>query len=154
MARFLFVWELGWQLSHLSNIEMMAKPLAAHGHKIGVAARELQSAHQFFSGIRLQYYQSPFKQGKAPRISEYLSYAHLLYTSGYADPRELTVLISAWIGILQSFQPDAIIFDHSPTALLASRTLNTKRFLMGSGFLIPTIEPCWESFPTPLKIET
>ncbi|RLC27831.1 MAG: hypothetical protein DRH56_01620 [Deltaproteobacteria bacterium] len=141
MARLLFAWELGWQLSHLSNIEMIVRPLVGKGHEIAVAARELQGAHEFFSGIVLQYYQSPFKQGKGPVLSEYLSYAHLLYTSGYADPRELAVLLSAWFGIIGSFRPDVIVFDHSPTALLASRAFDVRRVLIGSGFLVPPTEP-------------
>lgn len=137
MARILYAWELGWQLSHLANIEMLARPLEAAGHEIGVAARELQDAQRFFAGMRVQYYQAPFKQGPGPELPGYLCYAHLLHSTGYADPRELAVLISAWSGVLRSFAPDLVIFDHSPTALLASRALDLKRVLVGSGFLVP-----------------
>lgn len=154
MARILFAWELGWHLSHLSNMAMIARPLAERGHEIAIAARELHGGPEFFSGIPLQYYQAPFKQGRAPELSNPLSYAHLLYTSGYENPRELTVLLSAWFGILRSFAPDVILFDHSPTALLASRALDVKRYVIGSGFLVPSTEPLLGMFPhTPTNPE-
>ncbi len=147
MARILFAWELGWHMSHLSNMAMLARPLAQQGHDIAVAARELHAVPEFFSAVPVQYYQAPFQQGRAAQLPNYLSYAHLLYSSGYANARELTVLVSAWLGILKSFAPDVILFDHSPTALLASRALQAKRFLIGSGFLVPTTEPLLGLFP-------
>lgn len=133
---------------------MLSKNLASEGHALAVAARELQGAHQFFSGMHVQYYQAPFKQGQTPELQSHLSYAHLLYTSGYANPRELAVMLSAWFGILTSFRPDAVVFEHSPTALLASRALNVRRSLIGSGFVIPPIETPLGLFPdTPRTAE-
>ena len=63
MARLLHVWEQGGQLSHLNNIDTIARVADDEGHEQAVALRELQRAHRFFSGLRLQYYQAPFKQG-------------------------------------------------------------------------------------------
>lgn len=147
MARILFTWELGWQLNHLSNIAMVSRRLAGEGHELAIAARELQSAPVFFAGTHVQYYQAPFKQGRAPDLPSFWSYAHLLHTAGYADPRELAVLVSAWLGILASFKPDVVVFDHSPTALLASRAVDVRRVLIGSGFVVPPIETPLGIFP-------
>ncbi len=147
MARILFTWEAGLNKSHLSNIAMIARPLVEQAHTVAVAARELQGTHDFFAGMPIQYYQAPFKQGEPPELPHYQSYAHVLYTAGYAEARELTVLLSAWLGVLYSFAPDIILFDHSPTALLASRVLKVKRFVIGSGFLVPPVEPVLGLFP-------
>lgn len=147
MARILLTWELGAQLSHLSNIENIARIAGRDGHQVGVALRELQHAHEFFPGLHLQYYQAPFKQGRSPALSSFDSYAHMLFTSGFANPRELAVLLSAWLGILHSFRPDVVIAEHSPTALLAARTLGLKRLLIGNGFLVPPLDSPLGIFP-------
>jgi hypothetical protein len=38
-------------------------------------------------------------------------------------------------------EPDVVVFDHSPTALLGSRACAMRRFLIGSGFCIPPSAP-------------
>jgi len=117
---------------------MIHAALKDQGHTFALAARELWNVHHAFSGTPVQYYQAPFKQGPTPLLATHECHAHLLYSAGYADPQELTVLVSAWIGVLGSFRPDLVIFDHSPTALLASRCLPVRRVIIGSGFLVPT----------------
>ena len=45
--------------------------------------------------------------------------------------------VDAWRGLIDSVAPDLIIFDHSPTALLAARCGKARRVLLGDSFCCP-----------------
>jgi UDP:flavonoid glycosyltransferase YjiC (YdhE family) len=148
VSRALIAWELGGQLGHLRNVEIVARALRDQGHEVAVALRELQHAHRFLGGLPLVYHQAPFKQGAPPRaLSEHLCYAHVLYASGFAQASELLVLLAAWGSILNAVQPDVLVADHSPAALLAARGYGVERVLIGSGFLVPPVEEPLGVFP-------
>ena len=61
----------------------------------------------------------------------------LLQIVGFSDRQLLLNLTDAWRALFDLVKPDLIVFDHSPTALLASRGLAAKRVLVGSGFFCP-----------------
>jgi hypothetical protein len=65
------------------------------------------------------------------------SYAHLLYNNGFADAEELASLVWAWRSLYETYQPDVILFDHSPTAIVAARCSRAKRILLGTSFCSP-----------------
>ena len=59
----------------------------------------------------------------------------------------------AWLALFEMAQPDALLLDHAPTALLAARLAGLSRTVFGTGFEIPpdrTPYPCfrtWEAIP-------
>jgi UDP:flavonoid glycosyltransferase YjiC (YdhE family) len=57
--------------------------------------------------------------------------------NGFGDDRTLVGLGRAWRNLFKLTRPDLIVFDHSPTALLASRGLPARRALLGDGFVCP-----------------
>ncbi len=46
-------------------------------------------------------------------------------------------MVQAWKNIYRAVQPDVIVFDHSPTALLAAHGTPVRRALLGAGFFCP-----------------
>ena len=58
---------------------------------------------------------------------------------GWGESRELSILACAWRNQIEDIRPDAMICDHAPTALLASRGLDfpLRRIVLGSGFCCP-----------------
>jgi hypothetical protein len=56
---------------------------------------------------------------------------------GFNDAEGLRSMINAWRNLLNLTSPQLMIFDHAPTALLASRGLQMPRALMGTGFFSP-----------------
>ena len=53
---------------------------------------------------------------------------------------ELGILAEAWRYLYRQIEPDLIVFDHSPTALLAARGFPTRQALIGTGFFCPADE--------------
>ncbi|HZN65926.1 MAG TPA: hypothetical protein VFB66_11580 [Tepidisphaeraceae bacterium] len=64
----------------------------------------------------------------------------MLANLGFGDTFELFAVACAWRNLLRMVGPDLVVFDHSPTALLASRGLECRRALIGSGFCCPPDE--------------
>ena len=54
----------------------------------------------------------------------------------------MEVLCSAWRSIFDAVRPDALVCNHAPMALLASRSYEMRRVVIGTGFEIPpTLSP-------------
>lgn len=141
MANILITWELGWGLGHLALHREPALRLAAQGHRVVFAARQLRQAHAVFRGTPVSVVQAPQTHGQpADEIELAMAYGQLLHNMGYADADELAGLVHGWRGLFDLVDPDLLVADHSPTALLASRGHRTRRLHIGNGFSSPPDE--------------
>lgn len=68
------------------------------------------------------------------------TYGHILLNMGDQDTEELGTLIEAWRNLLTLLQPDLLIFDHSPSAIIAARGMTIPQVTFGSGFFSPPPE--------------
>ena len=94
----------------------------------------------------MRFYGAFFKSIGPRPYRKTLGFAHVLANMGWGESRELSILACAWRNQIEDIRPDAMINDHSPTALLASRGLDfpVKRIVLGSGFCCPP-----DTFPLP-----
>ena len=65
------------------------------------------------------------------------TFAQILHNCGFGDAAELATMAEAWRKLYDFVRPDLIIFDHAPTALLASAGYPVRRALIGTGFFSP-----------------
>jgi len=65
------------------------------------------------------------------------SFAKILNNSGYCHTENIVGMVTAWKNIFSLVKPDLIIFDYSPTAMLAAREYPVKKMQIGSGFFCP-----------------
>ena len=138
MARVLFAWELGKGFGHLAPYLDLVKGLLKKGHQVVFAARDVGNTERIFGNDGVTILQAPIMMhniGNPYRIQYNLS--HLIHNIGFAEIRSLFGLAKAWRHIYHYVRPDLVLFDHSPTALLAARAYPWKRIVSGSGFLIP-----------------
>ena len=138
MAKILFTWELGAGSGHVAPYLNLVKYLEGEGHQIYHALRYLNRAQQFFNDTNVTFLQAPatFIATK-DRVKVSNSYARIIHNAGYSDVDMLTALIKSWRNLYDLIKPEVIIFDYSPTAMLAARDMDTRRIAIGTGFHLP-----------------
>lgn len=137
MARYLFAWELGGDYGHLARLLPVALALRARGHEVVFAVRDLMGAETLIQPHGLATYQAPLWLRKVTRMPDAISYPELLMRFGYLHATALTGVCRAWRNMIELLQPDAVVLDHAPTALLATRGMKLARINFGDGFCIP-----------------
>ena len=139
--RLLCVWEQGANLGHLSNLRLPIEVALELGYEVLVAARELNRVPEVLGGLAVTYLQAPFKQNVvAADHRAFQSYTHLILRQCFSTPVELEMLARAWRGLFDLVRPDVVLFEHAPTALVASHDYCFKKVLVGSGFMVPPVE--------------
>lgn len=140
MARVLCVWELGVDLGHLSHLRLPIATALQLGHDVYLVARQLSRVRDVMGDMPIVYLQAPFKQDSAPADqAAFLSYTHLLARQCFSSVDELAMHVRAWRSLFELVRPDLVLFEHSPTALIAARDYSFKKVLVGNGFSIPPL---------------
>ena len=140
MATVLCVWEQGGNLGHLTHLRRPIEAALQLGHRVVLAARELHRVPEVLAGLRIELLAAPFKQHVQPADqSAFLSFTHILARQCFSSVAELEMYLRAWRTIFDLVQPDLVLFEHSPTALIASQGRRFKKVLVGSGFAIPPL---------------
>ena len=140
MARILCVWELGSDLGHLSHLRLPIEVALALGHEVCLAARQLDRIASVLGDLPITCLQAPFKQNaQAADQSAVPSYTHLMARQCFSGVDELRSYLRAWRSLFDLVQPDLVLFEHSPTALIAARSYGFRKVLVGNGFAIPPL---------------
>lgn len=139
MKNILVCWELGEDLGHLTNFLPLIKHITQQGFHCYLTVRNLQKAAQLEWPEGTFFLQAPLHPLNAPPPPTY-SFADILMHRGYKNLDELKPLIEAWQLLLDLVKPVALIFDHSPTALLAYRHIRLPKFIYSIGFLTPAVD--------------
>jgi hypothetical protein len=79
--------------------------------------------------VRLNSVRAPFQPPS--------TFAHILHNAGFATRDELWPMVNAWRAVYDLVRPDLIVFEHSPTAILASHAYDVRRMNVGTGFTCP-----------------
>lgn len=129
-------WELGGGYGHLAPLLSLARPLQDAGHTLMFAARDLSAAEAVLGASNVPYYQAPanFFPKQAVKLH---SYPQILLQTAFNDADELLARVRAWRALYTLLEPDILVCDHSPTALLAARGLSLRCVATGNGFVIP-----------------
>jgi hypothetical protein len=71
------------------------------------------------------------------RVARPATFAQMLGNVGFCSYHALLAHACAWRNLFRLVKPDLMDFDHAPAALLASRGIEVRRVLIGSGFCCP-----------------
>ncbi|MGH1373949.1 MAG: glycosyltransferase [Cellvibrionaceae bacterium] len=137
-ARILCVWEMGGNLGHLTNLKLFVDRALSRGHSVSLAVRELHQVPAVFGELDIDVWQAPHLKlpsvnGKQPMVS----YTDMVVQQGFGSEQQLQRLVDAWQNLYAAVKPDLVIYDHAPSALVASVAMPWKKWIVGSGFLIP-----------------
>ncbi|MHC2071090.1 glycosyltransferase [Bremerella sp. T1] len=138
MANVAVAWELGGGLGHLGVLAPLVRELKRKGHQISLISRNLATSVRLFGGGEFPHFQAPVRTKKSANpIDRPLTYGDMLLNLGYEDEIELLGLFEGWKGLFSLLKPDIVLHDHSPTAMLASLSLQLPAFTIGTGFCQP-----------------
>jgi hypothetical protein len=121
--RILFIWELGDGLGHVSRMLPLARQLQRAGATCLFAVRNVENSHKILGGTDMALLQAPITHP----VTDYSgrasigAYGDIMETIGYGRVDRLHPLLSAWDGLYQTVEPNLIVADYAPTALLAAR---------------------------------
>jgi len=154
MARILFASELGSNLGHIGQLLPLASELKSRGHEVVFALRDVARADAMLRPHGFRYLQAPLWQGRARRDAKApSSYSEILQHYGFADRAGLLGVVSAWRDLYSFVEPDVVLCEYAPAALLAARGMKAARVSYGVGFsLPPKVSPfpnfrTWEDVP-------
>lgn len=137
MSRIAFVWELGTSYGHISVLLPFARRLKQRGHDVVLVLRELHNVSGIL-GNEIPILQAPLWLPQLNGLPEPpLNYSEILMRYGYFNADGLAGLVGAWRSLFALHGSDVIVADHSPTALLAARSMGLAATTLGSGFYFP-----------------
>jgi hypothetical protein len=137
-GRIFYAWELGQDLGHLLRFLTPALKLRERGHEVVFAVRDLSNAESTLGHRGFPLMQAPIwiaNVSGLPKIT--ISYAEIALRYGFVSYPGLKALVKAWRELYRYVEPDLVLTDHSPTALLAARSLGLRHAPIGSGFFSP-----------------
>lgn len=144
MKSVLLTWELGGGLGHVVSLKPIVIRLIESGCKVHIAAKNLEAAGSVFADLDVGLIQAPHRlEPFHSYFSPPICYEQLLHNIGFGYPTTLRALLSAWRTIFDAIAPEILVFEHSPTAMLAASRCDTRKVAIGTGFTLP---------PTPLPL--
>ncbi|MGI1679977.1 MAG: hypothetical protein K6L75_14645 [Cellvibrionaceae bacterium] len=133
----LCTWEIGSELGHISRLSAIVRKLESQNYNVVVALKDLSRAYPFFSETNATLLQAPVWLPKISMQRPIACLADSLLLLGYLETDALHSLVVAWESIFDLVKPDLVVFDYSPTAMLALLNYSIPKMLVGTGFADP-----------------
>lgn len=137
MAHIHLCWELGGGLGHAGRLKMLAQTLLARGHRVTISVRDLMHTHALLADLDVPKLQAPVWLHDTVGLPPPASLAEILFRCGYLEPSALRGMTAGWRDLFTLLQPDLVVADFAPTALLAARSLGLRSASVGNGFNSP-----------------
>ncbi len=137
MAKIFYIWEMGGGWGHVRAFEPVGRELVRRGHEVFMGIKDSAMADAAMAQAGLTCLPIPIRLHFEKDRPRSITYADILATVGYLHSERLAGLVRTWRNLLDLVDPDLVLFDHAPTALLATRDLNRPRITFGNGFFHP-----------------
>ncbi|GAB7128640.1 DUF1205 domain-containing protein [Silvimonas sp. JCM 19000] len=154
MSRILFAWELGDNHGHLWRLLPIALAARAQGHDISFALRAMRSAQRYLTPRSVPFVACPNPYDVPALGRDPSTYADVLALNGATDVDLLGGMVRGWRQLYRLVQPDVVVIDHAPTALMASRVAGIRSVQIGTGFAIPPSlmpAPCYRAWDSDIE---
>ncbi|MYM67231.1 hypothetical protein GTP45_10350 [Pseudoduganella sp. FT55W] len=137
MSHIHLCWELGGGLGHAGRLKMLAQALLARGHRVTLSLRDLMSTHALLADSDVPKLQAPVWLHDAVGLPPSGNLAEIVFHCGYLEPAALRGMVAGWRDLFAVLQPDLVVGDFAPTALLAARSMGLRSASVGNGFFSP-----------------
>lgn len=133
----LCTWEIGGDLGHLTRLANITRKLEQKNYKVTVVLKDLSRAVPLFADTQAALLQAPVWLPKITLNRPIACLADALLLLGYLEPDGLHGLYKGWQTLTRVLDPDLVLYDYSPTAMLANQPLNLPSISVGTGFMDP-----------------
>lgn len=140
MATIALNWELGADLGHISRYLSIALRLRERGHRPVLLLRDITRAESVLGPHKIEFLQAPVWLAPVQGLPPDINFTETLFRFGFLYPDGLLSMTRAWRSLWQLVQPQLMLFDHAPTAMLAARGLGIPRMVLGNSFAVPPPE--------------
>ena len=137
MNRVLIAWELGGNWGHLARTLPIALALRSRGHEVHFAVRDVRTAALFLGPHGFAMTVAPLTVVPPTPLAAPENYAGVLWTQGYGERESLRDQVNTWMELIQELQPDVVVADFAPGAMLAAIGAGMPAIPIGSGFEVP-----------------
>ena len=132
-----FAWELGAGYGHVAGMRPLIEGFLKSDYQVSIVARYLHSATNVLGDLDCTIFQAPFFSDKFHGKDITYTYPEILLRFGYKKLENLKQTLDPWCNLFKLLQPDLVIIDHGPTALLACHCEEVKFITFGTGFFLP-----------------
>lgn len=135
----LVIWEMGGQWGHMSRLMPMIEAMDFGGHEVIFcsAQKEALSIWKLPKGVVT--IASPRVKIETKYSQIPIDHHELLLRCGFNAEQSTVDILKQWLSIFEKIQPDCILIDSSPLALLAARHADIPAYAYGHGFDIPSL---------------
>lgn len=142
MRRILIAWELGGGYGHVAELRPLALALKARGIHVSFALPRpaplaADAKAHGFALVRAPMPTEAERAAAGSRREMLVSYPAILQAAGWGDHTALTRLVRDWRAVIAEAQPDLVLAEHAPTAVLAARLDRLPVAMLGTGFSVP-----------------
>ena len=136
----LVVLELGANLGHVLRLWPLAQSLMTMDWQVSFAVPDVAHARRFICDTKVAIVET-VKTARPPASNDQNivpeSYAQILQNHGFADKDQLESNVASWQNILQTIQPDVLLIEFCPVALLAAHCLRKPAVHLAIGWEAP-----------------
>jgi UDP:flavonoid glycosyltransferase YjiC (YdhE family) len=143
----LVVWELGANLGHLLRLLPVIKALKARGHKVVLAAPDPAEAHKLLQLPEVECIACPMVRPRGNGIQPSRAvhcYADILAEYAFGEDESFERTLGEWATLISNLQPDRMLIDFAPLALLVARLHRVPAVHVAIGWEAP---PAGETLP-------
>lgn len=148
MTSILCVWEMGSGTGHLANLTPWLREACRRGHRVTLAVPDTALATRWFAGLSIDIVATPGvrQQPQAP-AAQLLSFTQVLLHN-FGSTAELASRVAGWQALFDRLQPDLVLYEYAPAALIASLGRPWRKWITGNGFTLPRADlPYFGLFP-------
>lgn len=133
----LLAWEMGLGLGHLLPLHALGSQFLAAGCELVYAVPNPDLARSILGEASGRFIATPALPADAKSLQAAINYSEILYSTAFQEVASLTKASQGWQAIFDDIQPDLIITEHAPVALLMANAMGLPYVLFGNGFVIP-----------------
>lgn len=144
MARVLLAWGLGYGLGHVSHLMPLAHALAARGHEVSFALRDVVTGWPVMRDSPYRVlaapvpFDRPWLNGGRPFRAR--SFTDILAWNGFDAVEQLEPQARCWRELIDMVGADLVVAEHAPALCVATEGWRPLLNL-GTGFTVPVVGP-------------